>query len=179
MEVRLIQEWSKVREAEHIRAAYPDRSRDDFVVAYVAKANLAGIHREERYLLRSTKGAFTDVTMTPKPPKVAKSEKKAKPVDGLEMLISTVEGSISFSEDRSIGLTRGTELVRQAIQDIFQRPKLERLSPQTRSLSIVESNLRHILTLSSSLLHMGEERPPPEMDPSTGTWTDSRTMAFS
>ncbi len=62
VEVRLIQEWQKVREAAHIRNDHPERRREDFVVVYVAKANLPGVHTDERYLLRQSEGAFIDVT---------------------------------------------------------------------------------------------------------------------
>ncbi len=70
VEVRLIQEWrerGRVHlEAPGLRAWLGGRvDREDLLVVYVAKANLKGASRDERYLVRLPRGAFADVTGQP------------------------------------------------------------------------------------------------------------------
>jgi len=67
VEVRLIQEWrEKSRpfyEAEELRNLFPHIERKDFLVIYAAKANLLGVCREPRYLIRDAQGAFREVSL--------------------------------------------------------------------------------------------------------------------
>lgn len=117
VEVRLIQENKKWREAAHIRDAYPDRSREDFVVVYVAKANLQGVHRDERYLLRSRKGAFEDVTTDP-PAEVAveptfRTSKRKKATHKGDMGKLEAAGT---AQPKSKDWRRGTELIALTIK---------------------------------------------------------------
>lgn len=67
VEVRLVQEWREkgrtYYEAEYLREQFPDTDRKDFLVVYAAKANLLGVCREPRYLIRDQKGAFREVTL--------------------------------------------------------------------------------------------------------------------
>lgn len=70
VEVRLVQDWRErnkaVREAAHIRDWLGNRvKREDLLTVYVAKANLKGASRDERYLARMHRGAFVDVTDQP------------------------------------------------------------------------------------------------------------------
>lgn len=70
VEVRLIQEWrvgrSVHREAPALRDWLGDRvSKENLLVVYVAKANLKGARKEERFLARMSRGAFIDVTDQP------------------------------------------------------------------------------------------------------------------
>lgn len=114
VEVRLIQEWNRTREADHIRAAYPDRSREDFVVVYVAKANLPGVHKEERYILRSAEGAFTDVTA---PPPFQPATNKAKRVAVAESRPrDSAEAAAEPAPRPQRDWSKGTALVSEAIQ---------------------------------------------------------------
>ena len=66
VEVRHVQEWGSglklVKEARELRERLPGYRKEDILVVCVAKANLLGAHREERYLVRSKRGAFIDVT---------------------------------------------------------------------------------------------------------------------
>lgn len=66
VEVRLVQEWREkggpYYEAEELRDLFPDVERKDFLVVYAAKANLLGVCREPRYLIRDTQGAFREVS---------------------------------------------------------------------------------------------------------------------
>lgn len=111
VEVRLIQEWGKAREADHIRAAYPDRGREDFVVVYVAKANLMGVQRDERYLLRSGEGAFTDVTMpAPETSPTVAAPKKQEPAND-DAAGSSAKGSRDWD--------RGTALVIEMMRELY------------------------------------------------------------
>ena len=70
VEVRLAQEWherGRVHvEAPTLRAWLGDRvERRNLLVVYVAKANLKGAWKDERYLARLPRGAFVDVTDQP------------------------------------------------------------------------------------------------------------------
>lgn len=70
VEVRLVQDWrergKQLREAADIRDWLGARvERRDLLVVYVAKANLLGATRQERYLARVKRGAFVDVTDKP------------------------------------------------------------------------------------------------------------------
>lgn len=70
VEVRLIQEWRSRQgtrlEAPELRTWLGRRvAREDLLVVYVAKANLKGAQRSERYLVRMKRGAFLDVTDRP------------------------------------------------------------------------------------------------------------------
>lgn len=70
VEVRLVQDWRErnksVPEAAHIRDWLGDRvKREDLLAVYVAKANLKGASKGERYLARMHRGAFVDVTDRP------------------------------------------------------------------------------------------------------------------
>lgn len=121
VEVRPIQQWSKEREAEHIRAAYPDRVREDFVVVYVAKANLTGVHREERYLLRSQEGAFVDVTM-PTPAKVARIQTKSV-AGSAPSANDTVPLPVPAAPKEQRAWSRGTALVIEAIRTVYPKAK--------------------------------------------------------
>lgn len=115
VEVRLIQEWQKLREASHIRNDYPDRRREDFVVVYVAKANLPGVHTEERYLLRESEGAFIDVTRP-----VSTILRKD---DDLNVSVtnkrSGVSNDIATEEKPPREWVGGTDLVLDAIRALF------------------------------------------------------------
>lgn len=70
VEVRTVQEWherGRVHlEAPELRTWLDGRvDRRDLLVVYVAKANLKGASRGERYLARLDRGAFLDVTGRP------------------------------------------------------------------------------------------------------------------
>ena len=62
VEVRLLQEWREkgriYYEEEELRDLFPDIERKDFLVIYAAKANLLGVCREPRYLIRDAQGHF-------------------------------------------------------------------------------------------------------------------------
>lgn len=64
VEVRLIQEWrerrSVVYENKPLRDTLKHVKREDILVVYVAKANLVGVCREPKYLIRSSNGAFEE-----------------------------------------------------------------------------------------------------------------------
>lgn len=66
VEVRLIQEWrergSTVYENRPLREALKGVDRKDILVVYAAKANLVGVCREPRYLVRSKDGAFEEAS---------------------------------------------------------------------------------------------------------------------
>ncbi len=65
VEVRLLQEWREkggpYYEQEDLRDLFPHLDRKDFLVIYAAKANLLGVCREPRYLIRDELGAFREV----------------------------------------------------------------------------------------------------------------------
>jgi AAA domain len=96
VEVRHIQEWGSdprktVREEPELRERLPQHFRkEDILVVCVAKANLLGAHREERYLVRSRKGAFVDVTDGNEG---LSSEDLVPPSDGEPRPVATSEGS--------------------------------------------------------------------------------------
>lgn len=64
VEVRLIQEWrergSTILENKPLRDALKSVDRKDILVVYAAKANLVGVCREPKYLIRSKEGAFEE-----------------------------------------------------------------------------------------------------------------------
>lgn len=66
VEVRLLQEWREkggpYYEEEDLRDLFPHLDRKDFLVIYAAKANLLGVCREPRYLIRDEQGAFKEVS---------------------------------------------------------------------------------------------------------------------
>ncbi|RSV18395.1 hypothetical protein CA236_07190 [Sphingomonas sp. ABOLG] len=125
VEVRLIQEWQKVREAAHIRNDHPERRREDFVVVYVAKASLPGVHTEERYLLRQSEGAFIDVTR-PAPASVRKEiEDRVADENNRSKTFDDVAGE----EKRVREWAKGTSLVLEAIRALFPDAKPGTLVP--------------------------------------------------
>lgn len=67
VEVRLIQEWqgrgSTAYENKPLRDALKGVKREDILVVYAAKANLVGVCREPKYLVRSQDGAFEDAPL--------------------------------------------------------------------------------------------------------------------
>ena len=118
VEVRLIQQWQKVQEAEHIRSDHPGRRREDFVVVYVAKANLPGVHTEERYLLRQSEGAFIDVTRPA--PAVSRMSDPGKPVSGK----GSTSGDVVPADNKpERDWARGTDLVLEAIRAAYPNAK--------------------------------------------------------
>ncbi|WP_277970233.1 AAA family ATPase [Sphingomonas echinoides] len=66
VEVRLLQEWREkggpYYEEEALRDLFPHLDRKDFLVIYAAKANLLGVCREPRYIIRDEQGAFREVS---------------------------------------------------------------------------------------------------------------------
>jgi len=99
VEVRLLQEWREkggpYKEAPKLRELFPDIERKDFLVIYAAKANLLGVCREPRYLIRDERGAFREVELPfasdgasvgdsePKPSKSRLKPKASKPASTL------------------------------------------------------------------------------------------------
>lgn len=67
VEVRVLQEWREkggtYREEKKLRDQFPGTDRKDFLVVYAAKANLLGVCREPRHLIRDERGAFREVTL--------------------------------------------------------------------------------------------------------------------
>ncbi|WP_294392536.1 AAA family ATPase [uncultured Sphingomonas sp.] len=63
VEVRHLQEWGGKghREQPKLRDMFPGLPHTDFLVVYTAKANLLGVCREPRYLVRDSRGAFQEV----------------------------------------------------------------------------------------------------------------------
>ena len=79
VEVRSIQEWSKVDENPRLRAMLPGVKARDILVIYVAKTNLEGVCREPRYLVRTEQGAFKNVEAPEQDTALAEAADAGKP----------------------------------------------------------------------------------------------------
>lgn len=121
VEVRLLQEWREkgglYKEAPKLRDLFPDIERKDFLVIYAAKANLLGVCREPRYLIRDERGAFREVELPvssdggpvgdsePQPSKSRTKPKASKPASA----------PTDKTERTERDYKQGTDLVRKAI----------------------------------------------------------------
>lgn len=127
VEVRLLQEWREkgriYYEEEELRDLFPDIERKDFLVIYAAKANLLGVCREPRYLIRDAQGAFREVSLPaptddegtgagePTPP-----QSQAKPKSGAKPKTSrTAPSRANRSRRVEQDYTPGTDLVMQVM----------------------------------------------------------------
>lgn len=125
VEVRFIQEWhtqkgGTVKENKDLRAMLPGVKREDILVVYVAKANLEGVCREPRYLVRTEQGAFEGVEAPephdePAEPAGAGAPGTRKP----RVVASTSRDSLSPAEQENADRAKygpGTPLVVRAMK---------------------------------------------------------------
>lgn len=163
VEVRLVQDWKErgktEREAKDVRDWLGDLvKREDLLVVYVAKANLKGATREERYLARLPRGAFADVT--DKPDEVLWSGMLDREGDDAVGGISTsvqsdenrlpdgVGGRPSFADARSASPGRpkldvkafeaGTDLVLELIHETYPSPCLDKCVSANRLMAVLD-----------------------------------------
>ncbi len=135
VEVRHIQEWGsdpkkKVQEEPELRTRLPQHFRkEDILVVCVAKANLLGAHREERFLVRSGKGAFVDVTdgnegLSPEdlisPPDKAVPSAPSPAIEDDTTSAVEAKPSATVSKQDDTDYSAGTELVVDLLRMTYQ-----------------------------------------------------------
>ncbi|SEM00373.1 AAA domain-containing protein [Sphingomonas palmae] len=125
VEVRFIQEWhlkrNTVHEAKELRERLPGVRREDILVVYAAKANLQGVCRDPRYLVRVEEGAFRQVD-APKPGSTRPGDAKAQDPGKRHNASSTTPAPRSSAQQRADKEARyrpGTPIILRVIKRAY------------------------------------------------------------
>jgi hypothetical protein len=163
VEVRLIQEWrergSTVYENRPLRDALKGVDRKDILVVYAAKANLVGVCKEPKYLVRSTDGAFEEATCPSTSAtgdaEASKTLSCAAPPAARQVKPRTVRAKPGRPERKDEEYYPGTEVVLNAIRSIYpgltpgERVAVDRVSKFIATQPDDSHPARHLVTTAN------------------------------